>query len=93
MPLPPVSTVPAACAGVDKVLVVDVEDRDDSAWKELTPYSGGLEAAVGPLVPNPLPAVRAIIAGLYALAPYIIGMSLYVMLCIFSAVFTTALLM
>ena len=29
-------------AGVDKVIVVDVEDRDDSAWRELTPFKGGL---------------------------------------------------
>jgi len=24
------------------VIVVDVEDRDDSAWRELTPFKGGL---------------------------------------------------
>jgi lysophospholipid hydrolase len=27
---------------VDKVIVVDVEDRDDSAWRELKPFKGGL---------------------------------------------------
>ena len=34
--------MPADTAGVDKVIVVDVEDRDDSAWRELTPFKGGL---------------------------------------------------
>ena len=29
-------------AGVDKVLVVDVEDRDDSAYREVTPIHGGV---------------------------------------------------
>ena len=24
------------------MIVVDVEDRDDSAWRELTPFKGGL---------------------------------------------------
>lgn len=30
------------CVGVDKVLVVDVEDRDDSAYREVTPIHGGV---------------------------------------------------
>jgi lysophospholipid hydrolase len=29
-------------SGVDKVLVVDVEDRDDSAYREVTPIHGGV---------------------------------------------------
>ena len=42
------------------MIVVDVEDRDDSAWRELTPFKGRpvrLEAPLGPDLPHPEPAV------------------------------------